>query len=700
MGLVAVLPSASGTFVATDGNDSTGDGTIGSPYLTIIKARDEIRLANTVTPIQMRGGIYHVPDAITFDSRDDGLTIQAYRGEEVIIYGGDAITGLSDGGTTWTKTTSEGFALLLDGIEQPRSALPVYDAANPYAEAGWFTMDAGSTTDTIVYEVGDIDSGLTDLTHLKIYFIPGGQFWGGMVDVTAINHGTRTITINDIGNSGGSGNPGAGDRYRLSDVKPQGTAKVLQPGEWWHSGTVLTYREVDSGFDGTGLVGAETKHIFDNWAAGTPATGLTFDGLTLRGSAPYDNHTDIGARQDDGPTGGHGYRQAIVSQGASTAVQNCKFEYCGGGVGLRDSANSTVTNNEMKFLAHAAVTLTDGCNNLTIHNNLFEDSPSMYRCFQLIAENNSVTTAVSTPVSVTHNEFNRIGARCVSWGSAHATLEDFGIWTVEYNKMIDVCMEAGDVGAIYCINRALATRPASVTNIRYNWIENPYGQMTDSSGNYLRWTFNGPTVYGIYLDDGASLVNVEGNIVIGKSTSPIDTANDGCWAGTYIHGGFENTITGNILLNCMAFQFDPINSPDNAAAWTGTDTNSLTNNICSRIRAADINGLPADSGGSPDGRLMQIGLNPPHHEYYLPDDNFYYGREATLTNDIPFAKDPILGGMSITSWRASGTPHDENSIINTDPLFTDVETQDFTLQAGTVKTAFGSDLPFSDMGRV
>ncbi len=670
-----------GTFVATDGNDSTGDGTFSAPYLTIQKARDEIALANNLSPISMRGGDYHAPSLISFDSGDNNLTIQNYLSEAPVIYGGAAITSLSDGGNEWTKATDEIFTLLLDGVEQPRSALPVFNPADPY-EGGWFTMDTGTASDKIVYEVGDIDSELTDLTNLKVYFYGSFQFWGGMKTVSAINHGTREITI--TGASAGSiGAIEPGLRYRLLDVKPQGTGKVLQPGEWWHSGTVLTYREVDSGFDGTGLVGGETKHIFDNsWASGTPATGLTFDGLTFRGSAPWDNHTDIGAWLDDSPGDGQGYRQAVRGKGDNFTVKNCKFEYCGGGVALSSAAFAVIFNNEFKFIGHASLTLTDGSNNALIDNNLFEDGPHLYRAYQTVYEVSAFVgdKLASVDAIVKHNRFNRIGGRCISWGTASTGRKFGGGWLVELNKCVDVCLEVEDAGAIYVINRFMEDQSLTTT-IQNNHVENALGRRTDSSGNFVRWSSSlGPHIYGLYLDDGASKNVVTGNIVIGDSVN-------GMWGGYIVHGGFENVCTGNIFLNCLIGCSDRGNSGD----WAGTDENTFNGNIISRR-------VGADDGGSPvDGRFIQVSENPPIHTIWNGDNNNWYG--ANIASN--FAWDQSTGAMSKTTWEGLGTPHDENS-ITTDPLFTDPANGDYTLQVGSPAKSSPVnfvDLLFDQMGR-
>ncbi|MBN1763782.1 MAG: right-handed parallel beta-helix repeat-containing protein [Sedimentisphaerales bacterium] len=74
-------------FVAPDGNDTTGDGSIGSPYQTIGKAVGEVSEGDT---IYLRGGTHNYAEAITISSSINGapdapITMQNYQDEPVIL---------------------------------------------------------------------------------------------------------------------------------------------------------------------------------------------------------------------------------------------------------------------------------------------------------------------------------------------------------------------------------------------------------------------------------------------------------------------------------------------------------------------------------------------------------------------------------------------------------------------------------------
>eukprot|EP00756_Hemistasia_phaeocysticola_P047054 Hpha_TRINITY_DN20940_c0_g1::TRINITY_DN20940_c0_g1_i1::g.139755::m.139755 len=74
-------------FVATDGSDSSGDGSSASPFATLEHARDAARQAANGATIFVRGGKYFLNRTLELTPQDSGLTIAAYGGEQVILSG-------------------------------------------------------------------------------------------------------------------------------------------------------------------------------------------------------------------------------------------------------------------------------------------------------------------------------------------------------------------------------------------------------------------------------------------------------------------------------------------------------------------------------------------------------------------------------------------------------------------------------------
>ncbi|HET7434111.1 MAG TPA: right-handed parallel beta-helix repeat-containing protein [Thermoanaerobaculia bacterium] len=90
---LAATASAGTYYVATNGNDSTGTGTITNPFATISGAcvngtlYSDLTAGNPVT-INVRGGIYYGHVGVWIDGTANGrLTIQAYPGEYPILDG-------------------------------------------------------------------------------------------------------------------------------------------------------------------------------------------------------------------------------------------------------------------------------------------------------------------------------------------------------------------------------------------------------------------------------------------------------------------------------------------------------------------------------------------------------------------------------------------------------------------------------------
>ncbi|MCX6901267.1 MAG: right-handed parallel beta-helix repeat-containing protein [Verrucomicrobia bacterium] len=91
-----VLPVLAGsTFaadfnVAPDGNDAN-PGSKEKPFATLERARDATRQAGGAGRIVLRRGVYHLKQAMVIEPQDSGLTIEAAKGEEVVISGGRGV---------------------------------------------------------------------------------------------------------------------------------------------------------------------------------------------------------------------------------------------------------------------------------------------------------------------------------------------------------------------------------------------------------------------------------------------------------------------------------------------------------------------------------------------------------------------------------------------------------------------------------
>ncbi len=100
-------------YVATNGNDDTGVGSIGNPWLTIDYGESQLSAGDTLF---IRAGTYY--ESITIaNSGTDGnpITIKAYSDEEVIVSGGASIT-------EWTQCESDDAWLTFQSVINPNYA--------------------------------------------------------------------------------------------------------------------------------------------------------------------------------------------------------------------------------------------------------------------------------------------------------------------------------------------------------------------------------------------------------------------------------------------------------------------------------------------------------------------------------------------------------------------------------------------------
>ncbi len=98
---------AGALFVSPSGNDTSGTGSIGTPYKTLTKAVSSVANSGTII---MREGIYNEGGAtgsgmqygVTVPSGRTNVTIQNYPNEAVWMEGVTPVTGFTASGTTWS----------------------------------------------------------------------------------------------------------------------------------------------------------------------------------------------------------------------------------------------------------------------------------------------------------------------------------------------------------------------------------------------------------------------------------------------------------------------------------------------------------------------------------------------------------------------------------------------------------------------
>ena len=172
-------------YVSPDGSDS-GDGTLGSPFATLERVRDEVRKINgSMTGdiiVYLRGGDYRITQPVEFDTRDSGkggyrVRYEAYNGETPVINGAQKVTG-------WKKYNDKLWAAPLDRDIKLRN-LYVNDRradmgsvqvqakggyGDYYVQAGQadWAWDSGKKSDGIVYDAGSMPRITSNFDDLEV----------------------------------------------------------------------------------------------------------------------------------------------------------------------------------------------------------------------------------------------------------------------------------------------------------------------------------------------------------------------------------------------------------------------------------------------------------------------------------------------------------------------------------------------------
>lgn len=674
MGLVAVIPADVGAFVATDGNDSTGDGSEGAPYLTITKARDEIRLANNVSPIRlMTGGYFLGGTAIDLTTSDHGLTVRAHTEQTPVIHQGEEVTGswADEGGGLWSKAwTNACEDLFIDSVRARRAQFPAWDAGDPY-EGIYLTAesvaDNGADWD-IIHRVGDGFPALTDVAGAKVLYQSGNGGWNWEIaTINSYTSGTRAINIIDL-----QWAPRAGCRYFVFDI-PKQASKALTQGEFWYDGVGNKIWYHDSGFIGDGseqvVAGQEVVHF------NITGDGITLDGLTLTSGAGLHPASPIYWQ------GGLHSRAAVtIVGGDNNTVQNCTIYNTAGGVGIATSATgNTVTLNTIYDVYGVGVGSRNVADNLTVSENLIHDVGQYHH------RDKGIEFQEADSVTVSHNDIYNCPASAI-FGASNSTppsaSDQVDNFVVEYNDISNVGLETGDVGGIYIRGLEFGDQSGVV---RYNSVVNMRSRNTESDGSWVRFEdgfapSNEGISAGIYLDDQASGNDVYGNFI--KDTGH----------AYFRHGGFENLFRENFCVNCSAVDQDENKKGD----WAGDDWNECRNNIFYFEAAAD------------QPTQMLVAMQYVHDEddtsiLHYDNNNYYFEDGFPIAE---FARLHWTGPThTFATWKGTflASAHaDDTGSITTDPEFTDPSTDDWTLQ-GTSPALDPPvsipQIPFSSIGR-
>jgi hypothetical protein len=549
--ILSLETAASGAdyYVATTGNDSTGDGSIGNPWKTLQKATDATPGTVAQHNVWLRGGNYFNTTLFIGSFANSNYQFSSYQGESAILYGGQLLTGWSAAGSngpngqslwvaslpvfptidtsTANETTWEPRSLLANGVSIPRAKDPATGTGTKY----FYSSFSGTTlvyTNTFVASTnGEIqaDASWTDAE----------------LNITAINTGTKTITTSaalDRSNMGGEGD--SITSFTMLNT-PQGM--TLPEQFWWNkTNNSIIYAGTDPSVK-TMIIPTCNRMILAQGLSNLSLTNVVFSNLTFAcTTVPISS----GVKDDVGSL----YLPAIdfyyTTNGC--AVKNCTVFGCAGQAIGNDNSHP------------ASVMLVTGC---TIHD----------------IGVGGIVFPGTTGVTISSNNIYNCGNLCQAGagivgfnaaniaGNTISNIIGAGIWVIlpgggpkntnvviQGNKVIRAAQQLRDFGGIY-----------SVMTTNLTIIGNVVAEVYSAHSNFFNWspanssTTNWNALHGIYCDYGTDHATVISNIVY-NCTSPL-----------IHHLSSNNIIKNNYWINLRTgenTEIDIVNSTNSPPVFT------------------------------------------------------------------------------------------------------------------------------------
>jgi hypothetical protein len=360
----------SNLYVATDGNDITGDGSEAKPFATINQAKQTVRtfirqgLAQDVH-VYIREGTYYLNDTLVFDKRDsapDGHNVfyEAYPGESPVISGGYKISGTwhNAGGDLWTIQLPPGtwFRQLWCGDDRCQRSRWPNPVANPAINSMLFIKSASPDCKTIALPqtIPGSDAGFVNSDTEAVMYHRFASSRAKIVGKSGSSFTTDTVLglPGDVNDANNFCSPTTENRVHLE----HNLAFIDEATEWYLSRStgLLTY-QAPFGINPnscTFTVAKLEKLVIINGDVATAVQGIIFRGLSFKHTSWEPNDLDytgnmLHVYMHDYPAdSGSTYFYVVPPAIAMIYADNCCLQQCrisnlaGTGVGLGKGCNN------------------------------------------------------------------------------------------------------------------------------------------------------------------------------------------------------------------------------------------------------------------------------------------------------------------------------------------------------------------------
>lgn len=663
-------------YVAADGNDAGGDGTIGKPYQTLAKAVAVSRTSSADKPtIYVRGGDYFLEDTLELDKQDSGLTIQNYENEQVTLSGAKPLTGLTWSdyeGNTKIKVAQTEKNLGIDQLfaDKEEQVLCRYPNRRP----GVLPLEGAATK----AEIKNRSAG---------YMNPAGGYlraihsngWGG---------NDYIITGKNSANALGLDYRWVGDNNRGNGMKDAVVVENVfeeldAPNEWFYdnaAGKLYFYPEEGMDLNQVKLeasVHTELVRITGENAS-APVENITLSGFTYFGTKRSMFTVDEPAKEYIPLLRGDWCvvraGAVYVENGKQIRVENSSFLDMGGNgiffYGYNDS--NVVNNNEFIDIGATAVQVVGDASSvyepsfwqhalypdLSVHKTTVdhpdqtgpagEDYPRDIKITNNHMENMGifekqscgVNLSVSSRIQIFHNTIHKSARSCINVNDG-----TFGGHDIAYNDIFNAQLETTDHGPFNSWGR---DRFWSVPNYNaggqsgelirhYEKDGQSYDlalldcyQTTKIHDNRFQHNADAAHTWGIDLDDGSSNYEIYNNLCLGLGVKLREGFNRKVYNNIILDGQFQihvsyteanDEIYGNIVANTTPFGFASVDESRFKKANYQVDKNWYFD-FESKINLP--NWFHANKAENNYDANALVGVNP---QFYNPRGNDY-----TVTN--------------------------------------------------------------------
>jgi hypothetical protein len=649
--------------VSTKGSDS-GTGTLTQPFLTIEKARDDIRLRRSsgekgIISILLRGGIYHFSRTVSFDKSDKDLIFKSYGNEKVRFTGGSAIA--------------------------PSKVVPVTGSS----KAGIFPENSRKH----IFMVRLRDLGITDYGNLKqVGFGNQPEFaWMELFINGKPAHLSRwpndsTVLIQKVINKGSvlaEGDKGnIGGKFSYNGNRP---SRWKSPEDIWISG-YFHYGWAD---DALKLASVDTvaksfsttqPHMY-GFFAGSPWNAWYAynipEEIDCQGEYYIDRKEGILYFYNNEPLKTVEVsllEKPLVSINEASGIifEGITFE-CSRGVALeiKSSSDCVVKNCTLRNMGSYAAGISDNPGGPVGKNNGIQDC-SIYQTgaggIHLGGGNRQTLEEAGNYVeNCTIHDYNRISktycagvqimdvgnriSHCEIFDAPHFAIQLSGNdHLIEYNNIHDVCLVTDDVGALY------------------------YGRNPSERGHVVQFNYfhNISDIHSssaIYHDDGACGMKVFGNVFYKAGSKTV-----------LIGGGSDNPYVNNIFIDCKR-----------------------TIDIDDRLQSYDWAMPWIAPGNLFEKNLNDIRYNQPPYSIKYPELAKYWHDNPGLPKRNIVDKNVFvrIGEVCNNFKRVEFSKN--NLVVNEDPGFVSEKDQNFKLKSTSeifIKIPGFKPIPFEEIGIV